>query len=333
MVFRTQSKHIGLTYPTCTLPKHDIFQYLQTITIGSIRAEKVLVVTETHEDGQPHIHAYVGLNGKPNITDETLFDYKTYHPNIQGLRSAKDWIRYICKEDVTPVANFNYDFRKPIEFAWATFRDSIDHGKSELQCINDAIDADPSLLRNYSSLSGYFQRTKRASSLSVPHYDLASFSLPLPFKARICFFKTTISEMERGTRIGTHSMWFVGPSLCGKTSLARSIGDHWYMCNAWNITKINDADNAYGVIDDVNWNSIQPYYKSVLGRQKDVTFTDKYVKKLEFKFGRPVIICSNELPIFSDHEIKWLKLNVEFFKFCYPIQPNKPIKDIEYIKL
>lgn len=44
-----------------------------------------IVARESHEDGSPHIHAYLELDNKINVTNPRTFDLvvdkQVYHPN------------------------------------------------------------------------------------------------------------------------------------------------------------------------------------------------------------------------------------------------------------
>ena len=77
--------------------------------------------------------------------------------------------------------------------------------------------------------------------------------------------------------------------------------------------KYSDKDGVYGVLDDIPWETLKFNYKSLLGRQKDVTWTDKYRAKKSVRFGYPVVVCTNTVPEFSREEREWLVWNVDFF--------------------
>lgn len=131
--------------------------------------------------------------------------------------------------------------------------------------------------------------------------------------------------MERGDRLAIKSIWFCGPSMFGKTCLAESLGQHWYMQNMWNLECLSDNEAVYGVLDDIEWESLQISYKAVLGRQLNVNLTDKYKRKTLYKLGYPVIVCSNELPDFSLTQRTWLRENVLFYDIISSVLPNKEI--------
>lgn len=45
-----------------------------------------------------HLHAYLQLHRKVNIGDPAVFDIEGYHPNMQGVRSNADVIKYVTKD-------------------------------------------------------------------------------------------------------------------------------------------------------------------------------------------------------------------------------------------
>lgn len=62
--------------------------------------EAWIIAQELHEDGQPHLHAWLNLDRKVNIGDPRIFDVEGFHPNLQGCRSNKDVIKYVTKGGV-----------------------------------------------------------------------------------------------------------------------------------------------------------------------------------------------------------------------------------------
>jgi hypothetical protein len=108
------------------------------------------------------------------------------------------------------------------------------------------------------------------------------------------------------------SIWMYGPSRMGKTQLARSLGQHWYMQGMWSLEEYTD-EAAYGVIDDFDWEQFKKYgYKGLLGLQYELVVTDKYRGKRTIKHGKPVVFVTNDLPVFSPQEWAWLEANVFF---------------------
>lgn len=57
-----------------------------------------IVARELHEDGNPHIHAWILLDKKVNIGDPTIFDIDGSHPNMQGAKSNIAVMKYVTKD-------------------------------------------------------------------------------------------------------------------------------------------------------------------------------------------------------------------------------------------
>lgn len=331
MVFRLQAIHISLTYPQCSIPKDEVFNHLLNLTVGQATVEKLLVSKELHEDGNPHLHAYLKWSRKPDIRDERFFDFAEQHPNIQACRAPKQWIKYCTKTDTEPACNFEWESLKPIEEALRILRQS-NQGTTQVNDILDqALDMDPGLIRCYTQIRSYVYDRIKGSPLCMPEFPIETFALTAADYCRILGYKQAIAVHTPGDRTRLRSLWFVGTSRLGKTALARSIGKHFYIGGTWNVDKIQEGAE-YGVIDDLPWEdlSFKDNYKKLLGLQKDFTLTDKYRHKKEFKLGIPMIVCTNELPSFKETERNWLMVNVQFYRIYHPIYPGcNPVPFVE----
>ena len=62
--FRICSRSWFLTYPKCSLGKEEALALLK----AKRPAKGIVVARELHEDGTPHLHAYVMLNAEFNCT-------------------------------------------------------------------------------------------------------------------------------------------------------------------------------------------------------------------------------------------------------------------------
>lgn len=321
--FRFQAIHVALTYPQCGLTKDQAYDHLITLRAGSISVSRLLISQETHEDGSPHLHGYIQFTGKPNIRNERFFDIEGHHPNIQPCRSPRTWIKYCTKTDHQPKSNFEWQSTRPVEQALRILRESNQEHRSVNDIVDKALDLDPGLIRCYTQLRSYVQDRHVQSNVSLPEYQLTTFSLTAADLGRMSGFQELLRSHRPGDRTHLQSMWFVGASRLGKTSLARSIGRHYYIGGTWNVDKINE-EAQYGVIDDLPWEELawKDNYKKILGLQKDFTLTDKYRHKKEFKLGIPTIICTNELPPFTPSQRDWLSINVLFFRIVSSLLPN-----------
>lgn len=329
-MFRLQAKHIALTYPQCNLDRQVVYDFLLSL---SYPVAKVLVCQEQHQDGNNHIHAYVEFVRRPHIRDERYFDLHEQHPNISSCRSPKKWIDYCAKDDTDPLSNFNISGVPKVEQAYDAIETAISAGKSNDECYQIALATDKSLLRCAGSVGYHINRVHKKQNVYLPKYDFLSFSLSLADSIGIELWINKVNTMEAGDRTSARSLWFVGDSRLGKSALARSIGKHWYMQNLWNVENFADVPNTYGILDDLEWDTLSRYYKALLGCQQDITVTDKYKRKISFKSGFPVIVITNEIPEFTTEQRKWLSVNVVFFHIKSSVLPNSPIVEFDKINI
>ena len=234
-----------------------------------------------------------------------------HHPNIQAARNHKQVLVYVTKEDQYPLVS-GFELARD-EDIWKVVREEMGNHNNSTQALQIIMDRTGTKgLRLYNNIAAYVDRMMKPSAVHEPILDW-----PLSFPVTDVFLDNIVDKFmqdmwagagPRGTR---KSLWMYGPSRLGKTMLARSLGRHWYMNGSWNVDCYDD-DALYGVLDDIPWESLQRYYKGIMGLQQDVTVTDKYKKKSVIKGGRPVIILTNTLPTFSVEEATWLEANVTF---------------------
>jgi len=149
-------------------------------------------------------------------------------------------------------------------------------------------------------------------------------------------------EFPKKDRPKTLVLW--GPSKLGKTEWARALNhiiaarngitdpdlirefliflvillvdffdlaDHVFMANQFNASKVNESA-SYIVLDDIDIGFF-PSYKMFLGGQKEFEVTDKYVRKLTLKWGKPCIWLSNDNPCLNPKvDAAWLHANCVF---------------------
>lgn len=112
--FRKESKHWFLTYPKVSLPIRDdglgdkegyLADVEKRLRDHHRTVVRHVVSLEQHEDGTPHLHAYLNLDESFTIRDPRFFDWAGNHPNLQAARSPKDVSRY-CAKNGDFIANF-----------------------------------------------------------------------------------------------------------------------------------------------------------------------------------------------------------------------------------
>lgn len=97
--FSIRAVHLFLTYPQCPIPKEDAMRLLK----NSLRNyEGCLIASEQHEDGTPHLHAYVKLRVRSEFRSAQFADLHwgglVYHGNYQRARSVASVAEYVLKD-------------------------------------------------------------------------------------------------------------------------------------------------------------------------------------------------------------------------------------------
>lgn len=306
--FRVHARNILLTYPqACFIEnKEALHEFLMTKG-----PSKCIVAREEHQDGNQHFHALLQWKEKKNIQNAHYFDYQHHHPNIQAAKGWRASLKYVIKEG--DYINHGWIVQDDAEDIFEVLHELVRAGGNATEIIRETIGRTGTRgLKLYCQISAYADRMTKPSVVYMQVKDYpADFKInDVCLRAKLAAFKHDFMQgcADRGTR---KSLWLYGASRLGKTILARSLGTHWYMCNAWNIEQYSD-DAEFGVLDDLPWESLKFYYKGLLGCQKDVTVTDKYKKKSVIKGGKPVIVLTNHLPDFAAHEWEWLSANVSF---------------------
>jgi len=311
MVFRVQGKNIFLTYAQAERiesKEHLLWALRDKIPTPT----RWVIGQEQHQDGGKHFHVMLGYDDKVDIRDQAFYDYNDHHPNVQCARAPNQVLAYCTKEDREPLMH-GYVGREQEDDIYDVIQEEIANGTHATEVIRNIISRTKTKgLRLYNQISNYVDRMMRPNAVHVamkeyprdfPHVDEV-----LEHKVLDFMLSTQFNELGRD---GRKSLWLYGASRMGKTVLARSLGNHWYMNGAWNVECYDDRAE-YGVLDDISWESMQRYYKGIMGLQLDVTVTDKYKKKSVIRGGKPVIILTNELPVFSVAEAAWLEANVVF---------------------
>ena len=95
--FRIQSKSWFLTYPKLDKSKEEALALLKNKLAGKPYVGMV-VCRELHEDGSPHIHAFVLLKDLFNCQNERFWDLDGHHGEYQKARDITAVAKYIKKD-------------------------------------------------------------------------------------------------------------------------------------------------------------------------------------------------------------------------------------------
>lgn len=193
MTFRIQATHFSLTYPQANLENDELLQFLA----GIKGVTKVVVCREHHQDGNPHSHAYIKFKTRKDIKNETFFNFKDHHPNIQKTTNVPAWIQYIKKDGNH--SEWNTDNENPVDIF--ELSKTLDEENFFRQCLDSRIP---------------YQYAKHAWDLNIRNMNSNTYNVD----SEIC---GTITCMMLQTTIfvqDSKSLWIVGPSGIGKTTWA-----------------------------------------------------------------------------------------------------------------
>jgi len=97
MVFRIKAKNLFLTYPQCLEEPQHLIDFLLE-KLASKEPVYILVCQEEHEDGTPHLHAFVSLNKTLDTRNARFFDSGDIHGNYQAANDPKAVYQYVTKD-------------------------------------------------------------------------------------------------------------------------------------------------------------------------------------------------------------------------------------------
>ena len=280
--FRIAAKTFLLTYPQAeNIPsKEFLSEHLRGLS--DVPPVATIVCRELHEDGNQHFHAIVQYGTRKEINNPDFFNVRGHHPNIQAVRAIKRALLYVMKGG--DFVSQGFDLPEEQVDIFTVVMEELARQSDTTSCIQAVITRTRTNgLRMYHQISAFIDRMAKPIVLYEPQREFNSTNFAglfrnLPLLATIHGFRTSLI-MDNNERMGRKSLWMTGGSRLGKTVLARSLGEHWYMSCAWNL-EAHDDRASYGILDDIDWDSMKRYYKGIMGCQTDITVTDKYKKNL-----------------------------------------------------
>jgi len=287
-----------LTYSQTRLSVDCAFQELL-----KLRFYTTEVVLEKHFDGGEHIHALlICEKGRRRKLSPESCIIAGERPNIRG-KGSKDVLTasmYIRKSyvDARGLRDLNERHCKWQRLLHQkTYDDAVRlwPGVDPQSYILNRINGEIGLRAHYEHQSEKFQS----------RYRLFDFNIPREIE---CWADSNIGKKDREGR----SIILWGATRLGKTQLARCLGDHWYINADWDVNQVS-GDVDYGIIDDIPV-SLFRYWKQFLGCQEQFTVTDKFHKKKQLLWGKPVIWICNDNPVswgLGINDMDWIRGNCD----------------------
>ncbi|ADN93260.1 replication associated protein [Digitaria didactyla striate mosaic virus] len=315
--FNVRSQHVFLTYPRCPIPPKDAGSFLKKLC-KRYNIQYMYIAQELHQDGEPHLHAFLQFDKVFRTTSAKYFDFFEFHPNIQAARNPEKTLEYCQKnpadfyEDgvfVKPkasrkrkLASFTRDKKMKQIMANATSRDEY------LSMIRKAFPFDWAIRLQQ------FEYSAKALFPEAPiQYQPQFVSNDMSDHPVIGeWLDTEFFTQERGPHHRRRSLYICGPTRTGKTSWARSLGTHHYWQHSVDFLTEWNKNAIYNVIDDIPFKFV-PCWKGLVGSQFDITVNPKYGKKKTIPNGIPSIILANEdedwLQTMSPQQADWFHGN------------------------
>jgi len=241
-----------------------------------------------HESGEPHLHCYLRLDTKLEVTDPLFFDLRLmalnpeendsiYHGNYRSCRSAKAVQRYVTKE-----GNYisNMDLTVESKEVWKPARQLAREGKlDEALALLEAKEQAARQLTTYPTIMNTLR------GLAPPKASLARFAME--------DYNFPLDKWNPATT----TLLLYGATNVGKTSLAKALLPRALMTRHLDLLKNYQSKGYSGIIlDDMSFAHLAVEHQiHLLDRTDDTQIHIRY-GVAEIPSGTPVIITSNKPP-------------------------------------
>lgn len=262
--FRLSAKHLFLTYPKCTLTPENVLEKL-TVAIQPYEIVEYIVARELHEDGTPHIHAYLQLDRKCNIRGATQLDVSddaenTFHGNYQPCRNPTFTKRYVRKAG-------DYITNEQL------FQEKVSKCKSRAEVLE--LCATDNRVREYRFWQEYFIY-KKTQSIALP-------------ELRELRWYNDVPPIQAGKAI-----YVYGPPGCGKTSYITWKAPNAFRVNSPKHFQHYDFEDCIHLQDfrGEDWRTELTFLRSLI--TDPICLTPAYYGSRRLVWPRYVYIDSNE---------------------------------------
>jgi len=324
--------NIFLTYSQCEVPPVALKDHLLSLLHDNI--ERMCISQELHQDGQPHLHAFVKLNNPIRLRPQvfaTFFDLDYdqdgyWHPNVQKARNNNKVIGYVVKGLSNGTIQDLIEWPHPFVAAVLakknpksdTVAKMIIEGKSILECFQ----AEPGYvgfnLQKTQYLEQWYKTVMRPAPILDPwqELDLAQYQLNSPEYDIASWLNRNLFK-DREARL-PHLM-IVGPTQIGKSYLIRCLKNFCrvYKCPNKGQFYSQWDDNKFDLIHMEELHAGWPLSELLLfldGQEIDLKVHNGFNHKEK---NVPIIITSNQTFRQSyknvpDHTLEALIARVEY---------------------
>lgn len=256
--FRLNARNLFLTYPRCTLELSEAINQLK-LRLSNLIIEDYLISRESHEDGTPHLHAYLKLKKPLNTYNPQYLDLSTgqelFHGKYESAKKPNHVIEYILKGAVDKF-DPNILFSDKLSNRIDSLGNFLSLGQTLVKLAKDG-DITKALelyekekplefIKNHNSIEKSLRQLHLRSKGFITKFKFGDYILPEELKA-------VLDNYNKGK-----TLVFIGSPGTGKTQMIISFLAHLGLTplvinNKDSLRYFkNDVHNAI-VFDDCNW--------------------------------------------------------------------------------
>lgn len=293
-----------LTYPQCNLKPEDFNEALWNNS-NVAECSGFAVSREKHADGGIHYHVLLCYKKTKRVRSLLAFDLSHLGVRIHGkyevVKNLRDCYGYVIKdgdyyEDIESIPGLS----APHEPSYWELSLQAQNKERALEIIRRNNPRE--YILNRKNLEYAFDKHFEVrEELAPPAYERASFT-NVPGELDQWVWDELTSDKPR-----KKALFLIGPSRTGKTSWARSIGQHIYCMSALipSAVKNKPKDIEYILFDDIEQSTLDKSqlsscWRVFVGCQGYLTVNEKYKPQETVNWGIPSIWCLNKMLHFND---------------------------------
>lgn len=315
--FRFQARYVLLTYAQCGDLDHNTI----VERIESLDGECV-IGRELHQDGGLHLHAFVDFRRKFRSSRTDIFDVGNVHPNVSVSYGTpeKGWDYAVKDGDVVyeglarPSAPTRGNLDGESDSAWHQIYNA--ESRDQFWQLLSLFDPRAAVI-NHTQCAKFADWKFDAKPAVYEDPPGVRFIGGETDGRREWVLQSRIgtSSVGQGGRVKSLVLWGC-ESLTGKTTWARSLGNHIYCLGLVSGDRCMGApDVEYAVFDDIRGGmKFFPSFKEWLGCQANVTVKVLHREPKLLPWNKPSIWCANKDPrLEMDWEDRsWMEQNCTF---------------------